>query len=100
MSEVQTVRGAVDSTELGRTYMHEHIFVLTPDVQQNYPEEWGNEEDRVADAVAKLTALASSGVSTIVDPTVVGLGRYIPRIQRIAEHVPELNIIVATGCYT
>ena len=28
---------------------------------------------------------------------VVGLGRYLPRIQRIADRVPELNIIVATG---
>jgi phosphotriesterase-related protein len=79
--------------------MHEHIFVLTPDIQQNYPEEWGSEEGRVADAVAKLTALAASGVRTIVDPTVIGLGRYIPRIQRVAERV-DLNIVVATGCYT
>jgi phosphotriesterase-related protein len=30
----------------------------------------------------------------------VGLGRYIPRIQRVAEQVPELHIIPATGCYT
>jgi len=80
--------------------MHEHVFVLTPDMQQNYPEEWGDEELRVADAVEKLRALAASGVATIVDPTVVGLGRYIPRIQRVAAEVPELNIIVATGCYT
>ncbi|WP_067800000.1 phosphotriesterase family protein [Actinomadura formosensis] len=29
----------------------------------------------------------------------MGLGRHIPRIQRIAEQVPELNIIVATGIY-
>lgn len=97
---VQTVRGPVDVDDLGRTYMHEHIFVLTPDVQQNYPEEWGNEEERVADAVTKLTALAASGVRTIVDPTVIGLGRYIPRIVRVAEQVPDLNIVVATGCYT
>ena len=33
----------------------------------------------MADAVAKLNALAASGVHTIVDPTVIGLGRYIPR---------------------
>jgi len=39
-------------------------------------------------------------VDTIVDPTVVGLGRYIPRIQRIADLVPQLNVVVATGCYT
>ena len=48
----------------------------------------------------KLTELAAAGVRTIVDPTVIGLGRYIPRIQRIAEQVPDLNIVVATGCYT
>jgi phosphotriesterase-related protein len=100
MPQVQTVRGPVDTSELGRTFMHEHIFVLTADVQQNYPGEWGNEDDRVADAVAKLQALAAQGIRTIADPTVIGLGRYIPRIQRIAELVPDLHILVATGCYT
>jgi len=100
MTQVQTVRGPVESSDLGRTYMHEHIFVLDADVQANYPEEWGSEDDRVADAIEKLNALAASGVRTIVDPTVIGLGRYIPRIVRIAEQVPDLNIVVATGCYT
>ena len=99
MPQVQTVRGSVDTAELGPTLMHEHVFVLTADVQQNYPEEWGSEDDRVADAVQKLQRLAATGVRTIVDPTVIGLGRYIPRIQRIAEQV-DLNIVVATGCYT
>jgi phosphotriesterase-related protein len=97
--QVQTVTGPVDTAALGQVLMHEHVFVLTPDVQQNYPEEWGSEDARVSDAVAKLTALAATGVRTIVDPTVVGLGRYIPRIQRVAEQV-DLNIVVATGCYT
>ena len=99
MAQVQTVRGPVDTAKLGPTLMHEHVFVLTADVQQNYPEEWGSEEERIADAVRKLTELAGRGVGTIVDPTVIGLGRYIPRIQRIAEQV-DLNIVVATGCYT
>ncbi len=100
MATVQTVRGAVDTAGLGRTYMHEHVFVLSADVQQNYPDEWGDEDTRIADAVEKLTALSRQGVRTIVDPTVVGLGRYIPRIERIAEQVPDLNIVVATGLYT
>ena len=99
MPSVQTVRGPVDTADLGQTLMHEHVFVLTADVQQNHPEEWGSEDARVADAVEKLTRLAGLGVRTIVDPTVIGLGRYIPRIQRIAEQV-DLNIVVATGCYT
>lgn len=100
MSQVETVRGPVGTDELGRTFMHEHIFVLTADVQQNYPEEWGDEESRIADAVTKLNELAAAGIRTIVDPTVIGLGRYIPRIQRVADSVPDLNIVAATGCYT
>ena len=46
MSQVSTVRGPVEVADLGPTYMHEHIFVLTADVQQNYPGEWGSEEER------------------------------------------------------
>ena len=34
-----------------------------------------------------------------MDPTAIGLGRYIPRIARVAERT-ELNIVVATGLYT
>lgn len=100
MVAVHTVLGPVQSEDLGRTYMHEHVFLLSADVQQNYPQEWGDEQARITDAVNKLSALAASGVRTIVDPTVVGLGRYIPRIQQVAALVPELNIVVATGCYT
>ncbi len=99
MPTVQTARGAIDSADLGPTLMHEHIFVLTPDVQQNYPQEWGAEDERIADAVGRLTEVAALGVQTIVDPTVVGLGRYLPRIAMVAEQV-DLNIVVATGLYT
>ena len=101
MSSVQTVRGPVDTADLGKVLMHEHVFVLGEELRQNYPdypEPW-DEEVRVADAVAKLTEVKSRGISTIVDPTVIGLGRYIPRIVRINEQV-DLNIIVATGIYT
>ena len=53
MSEIATVLGPVDTAELGRTYMHEHVFVLTTEVQQNFPDEWGSEDERVADAVGQ-----------------------------------------------
>jgi hypothetical protein len=54
MATVETVRGAINTADLGRTYMREDVFVLSPDVQQNYPSEWGGKDDRVADAVGKL----------------------------------------------
>jgi hypothetical protein len=97
---VQTVLGPVDAVALGRTLMHEHVFVLTADVQQNYPQEWGDEDARVDDAVRRLSQLPQHGIDTIVDVTVIGQGRSIPRVKRIAERVRGLNIVVATGCYT
>jgi phosphotriesterase-related protein len=98
MSSVHTVRGPVDTAGLGLTLMHEHVFVLTPDSQNQWAEPW-DEQARVAEAVDKLSALAASGVRTIVDPTVDGLGRDVRRVARINEQV-DLNIIVATGVYT
>jgi hypothetical protein len=76
-TRVETVRGAIPADALGTVYIHEHVFVLSPDVLTNYPSLW-NEEERVADAVARLRALKDRGVDTIADPTVLGLGRRHP----------------------
>jgi phosphotriesterase-related protein len=99
MPQVQTVRGALETSQLGTTLMHEHVFVLDTEILQNYPEEWGSEDQRVADAIKRLNELKSRGVDTIVDLTVIGLGRYIPRIRQIAQKT-KINIVVATGIYT
>ena len=102
MSTVETVRGPVDVSALGRTLMHEHVFVLQPEALQNFGHVWGSrywdEDVRVADAVEKLRAVRAAGIETVVDATAYGLGRYIPRLQRINAEV-DLNLIVATGVY-
>jgi phosphotriesterase-related protein len=102
MNTVETVRGPVELEQLGPTLMHEHVFVLDPQAAQNYGHLWGasywDEDVRVADAIAKLRRLREGGIETIVDPTAYGLGRCIPRIQRINAEV-DLNIVVATGIY-
>jgi phosphotriesterase-related protein len=94
---VPTVRGDVRSDALGMTLMHEHIFILSPEVEHNYPGLW-NEDECVADAVRKLRAAKEQGIDSVLDLTVLGLGRDIPLIQRVAEQV-DVNIIVATGAY-
>jgi phosphotriesterase-related protein len=99
VAQVETVRGPVDTSTLGPTLMHEHVFILNADVEQNLPPGSWDEEERVADAVAKLNELKGRGIDTIVDPTVIGLGRYIPRVQRVAAQT-DLNIVAATGIYT
>ena len=99
MAQVSTVTGSIDTADLGPTLMHEHVFVLSPEILQNYGESYWDTEERIADGVAKLDALASRGITSIVDPTVIGLGRYLPWVQRVAEQV-DLQIVPATGLYT
>jgi phosphotriesterase-related protein len=96
---LNTARGAIDTTDLGVTLMHEHVFILSPDITVNYPEVWGDEAERETDAIARLNELKSNGVDSIVDLTVIGMGRYIPRIARVAA-ATDINIVVATGVYT
>jgi phosphotriesterase-related protein len=99
MSQVETVRGPIDSGDLGATLMHEHIFVKNPELEQNYPNPEWDEEAVLQMAHDGLQSLYRKGISTLVDLTVMGLGRYIPRIQRLAADV-DINIVVATGYYT
>lgn len=99
MPHLNTARGEIDTASLGVTLMHEHVFIQSPDITTNYPEVWGDEAQREADAVVRLNELKARGVDSIVDLTVIGMGRYIPRIARIAEQT-DINIVVATGVYT
>jgi phosphotriesterase-related protein len=99
MAQVPTVTGTIDTADLGPTLMHEHVFVLSPEILQNYGESYWDTEERIADGVAKLNDLAGRGIRSIVDPTVIGLGRYLPWVQRVAEQV-DLQIVPATGLYT
>jgi phosphotriesterase-related protein len=97
---VSTVTGPVRADELGPTLMHEHVFVLSTEHLANYGDGiWWHEDEQIENAIAKLTALRAKGIETIADPTVLGLGRYIPRIQKIAAKI-DLRIIPATGLYT
>ncbi|WP_033287675.1 phosphotriesterase family protein [Amycolatopsis jejuensis] len=97
MSTIPTAAGAIDSAQLGRTLVHEHVFCLGEEYRVNYTE-W-NEEEMVAKAAADLNGLKALGIDSIMDPTVLGLGRYLPRIQSVAWRT-DLTIIVATGLYT
>lgn len=51
MPTVETVRGPVDSADLGKVLMHEHVFTLGTEIRQNYPhypDPW-DEDSRVDD---------------------------------------------------
>jgi phosphotriesterase-related protein len=98
LATVHTARGPIPVTGLGATLMHEHVFVLSSEVLHNYGE-YFDEDERVSDAAARLTELKANGIDTIVDLTVVGLGRSIDLISKVAQ-LTDINIVVATGLYT
>jgi phosphotriesterase-related protein len=98
MGEVMTARGPVDSASLGRTLMHEHVFIRTFEIEHNWPTGW-DREAAVAAAVVRLRELKDAGIDTIVDLTVPGLGRHAGPVVEVAEQV-DLHIVMATGYYT
>lgn len=98
---VETARGPIPVTALGRTLMHEHVFITSPEVKNNWPDypERREEDDLISDAVAQLDLAKASGIDTIVDCTVIGLGRNVPLVLKVAQAV-DINILLATGVYT
>ena len=97
MTHVQTLRGAVAADELGATLMHEHVFMLHPEIIENVETDW-DEETALVDAARRLDELYAAGIHTIVDLTVIGLGRSVRRLQRVPAS-SAINIVVATGIY-
>ena len=102
MPTIETVRGAVDAGSLGRTLAHEHIFVAAQETLENFNHAWGDpwwdEDARLADGIAKLGAVVDAGITALVDPTAIGMGRDIRRIARLNASV-DLHILVCTGVY-
>lgn len=96
---VETAGGPMHASDLGRTLMHEHVFIADMDVRHNYPSTWGDDDARVASAIQKLDELKSLGIDTVVDLTVVGLGRDIPRLAQVAGRT-SMQIVVATGLWS
>lgn len=97
MSTVQTLNGPIDTSELGYTLAHEHIFVSDEGLIQNFPSVW-NEEFVCQKAREKLTQAYETGVRTILDATVLGNGRNVPLIKRALASIP-VNILVCTGVF-
>lgn len=95
---VPTFTGPVDGDGLGVTLIHEHIFVTDPELDVNMPHPEWDERSMIERAVSTLVALHERGVRTVVDLTVIGLGRDVRRVAEVAARVP-VQIVAATGCY-
>ena len=97
--EVQTFRGPLVAAELGTTLIHEHLIVGHPELDLNFPHPEWSESAVVEAAVEGLERLWDLGVRTVVDLTVLGLGRDVARVLTIAERT-RVNLVASTGYYT
>jgi phosphotriesterase-related protein len=69
---IETVRGPIDSTALGTTLMHEHLFLGHPELELKYPGEFVSEDEMVAVTQDGLQRLSELGVDIVVDVTDAG----------------------------
>lgn len=94
--EIQTVRGAISPADLGFTLPHEHTKVSLWHIQGRW-DYWEliGEEPRILE---ELGAYAAAGGRALVDLTLDGIGRDLPRLARIAE-ATNLHIIGGAGWY-
>ncbi|MGI9019277.1 MAG: phosphotriesterase family protein [Solirubrobacterales bacterium] len=109
MATVETVRGAIDASELGTTLIHEHLQARDDAVHYQWPHVStvgiDGEPVEIApdahldNAVAAAKEVVGLGVKTICDPSCMFLGRDIELMRGVAE-ASGLQVVPCTGIYT
>ena len=94
MSQITSVLGPLDGSQLGFTLMHEHVMVCASGLHASYPDLLG--PDREARAIACLKRAKAEGIDTMVDATTFDLGRDPTLIAAVAKG-SGVNIINVTG---
>ena len=96
--QIQTVTGPISLDALGRTLMHEHLFIAFPGAEYD-PTAVVDRAGFVTEAVKRLRQLrVEHGVRSFVDPCPIELGRDPALMAEIAEK-SEMNVICTTGFY-
>jgi phosphotriesterase-related protein len=103
MSQVNTIRGPIDSAALGRTLSHEHLTNGSGGME-HFPGLMDTPERRqemVDRCVAALARVHQSGIDSVIDLTPFDLGRQMWLFQEVAKRHAEhgVNVVCATGVY-
>ncbi len=93
---VRTVRGDVSPSDLGVTYIHEHLIIDSPAVASEWPHIL-LADSAVSIEEVKLCVLA--GVGTMVDAMPMASGRGPERLLAISQ-ATGLHIVMTTGLHT
>jgi phosphotriesterase-related protein len=87
MAAIPTVRGTIDSAQLGVTLMHEHLCFRAKEEHR---------EQAMAYQVTLAEKAVQVGINTLVD---LSPDPEVGRIIELSERVPDLNLILCTGAY-
>jgi phosphotriesterase-related protein len=97
MSTVQTVLGPMPLAQLGRTLVHEHLYIAFDGAALD-PTAPFDRTAFVAEAVRRLKELVALGVKTFVDPCPIDLGRDATLLREVSEK-SGMQIVCTTGFY-
>ncbi len=97
MASVETVTGAIEASELGRTLVHEHVIAASEATRFQFPHLYDREFERRR-ATEDLEAVKAHEVKTIFDPAALGLGRDVRFMREVSEET-GVNIVPCTGIY-
>ena len=93
---VRTVRGDVSPSDLGVTYIHEHLIIDSPAVASEWP------HILLADgaiSIEEVRLCVLAGVGTMVDAMPMASGRGPERLSTISQ-ATGLHIVMTTGLHT
>jgi phosphotriesterase-related protein len=99
LPRVSVAGGSVASEQLGRTLLHEHLVVTSPEVWASWTALLGSRAALVDRAAAELAAIKSEhGIDTIVDVSTPDMGRNIEFIEEVSAR-SGVAVVVATGSW-
>ena len=89
---INTVKGKISSSELGVTYIHDHLYVIPNALPKYYDYTFDDIDKSIAEAID----FKNHGGNTIVDLTPINYGRNPIALQKIAEG-SNINVCFVTG---
>jgi phosphotriesterase-related protein len=95
---VQTVTGPCRTAELGLTLMHEHLLIGWPGWDSDTAAARFDRGEAKRLCVDRMLELKSLGVSALVDPCPIDLGRDVELAAEVAQAC-GVHIVCATGLY-
>ena len=90
MRHVNTVLGSIAADDLGRTYIHEHLYVKPSELPKHYPYTL----DNVDKSIEEASLFREAGGCSIVDLSPLNFGRNAEVLADIAEVLQSMFYVL------